>query len=302
MLSEVFYWILNMGIAATITGSVVLVLRIFKKIPRRLIFLLWVIPFVHMWVPVGLASEYGLMSLISKINAKTVVVYENIKTFTMMNCITAADGYFPIIYKVDVLEKIFSVISIIWIGVAAVILIIWLTVYISTKIEMRDVIHLKDNIWISEKAVTPAVYGVFSPKIIIPQEYKEKDLTYIIAHENAHIQHRDNLFRIIAFITVTIHWFNPFAWIFLKSFLTDMELACDERVLSKYGEGEKKDYASALVDSAEHKSVFVSAFGGAKIRMRIDNILSYKKITVLSAVCFTLMVITIFYVLLTNAY
>jgi len=82
-----------------------------------------------------------------------------------------------------------------------------------------------------------------------------------VAHESAHIYRKDNLWRIIAVISASVHWFNPLIWLFLKKFLEDTELACDEQVLANCGEDEKKAYAMALVDCAEsmvflpHRSV-----------------------------------------------
>ena len=58
-----------------------------------------------------------------------------------------------------------------------------------------------------------------------------------------------------------------------------MELACDERVLRKLGADKKKAYASSLIDFAEKRTVFASAYTGAKLHQRIDLILSYKKTT-----------------------
>jgi beta-lactamase regulating signal transducer with metallopeptidase domain len=78
-------------------------------------------------------------------------------------------------------------------------------------------------------------------------------------------------------------------------------MACDEKVLSKCNDEQKKEYALALIGCAESKSAFVSAFGGAKIRKRINNILSYKKLTWISCVGFGALIAVIAYVLLTNA-
>ncbi len=47
--------------------------------------------------------------------------------------------------------------------------------------------------------------------------------------------------------------------------------------------------------------MLVSAFGGAKVRTRIENVLSYKKMTAFSAIGFTLLVMVIIYTLVTNA-
>jgi len=111
----------------------------------------------------------------------------------------------------------------------------------------------------------------------------------------------DNLWRMLAFILVAVHWFNPLCWLFLKGFLADLELSCDERVLATLGADRAKEYASSLLESKQGTTVFASAFGGAKIRTRIENILSFKKMTWFSLMVFVSLIGVIFYVLLTNA-
>ena len=100
MLSEIFYWLFNMSISASVVGIIVLILGKIKKLPRRLIRILWAIPFLRMWIPIGMTSKYSLMTLISKFTTKTVVVYDGELDFTFTNHIMAADKYHPITYKV----------------------------------------------------------------------------------------------------------------------------------------------------------------------------------------------------------
>jgi beta-lactamase regulating signal transducer with metallopeptidase domain len=303
MLQEVFYWIFNMSITAALTGVIIMLVRQIKKIPRRLTTFLWIIPFLRMTFPIGLNSPYGLMSLLSKLTTKTIVVYQPTDdiAFSMTNSVMAADTYFPITYKVNILEDIFSVASIVWIIVSLSILLMLAVTYFTTVYEIKDSTHLRDNIFLSEKIVSPAVYGIIKPKIILPASYKERDVELIILHEKTHIRSLDNLWRIIAFVIVAIHWFNPLSWLFLKGFLTDLELSCDERVITKIGYDRAKDYASSLLESKQGATVFASAFGGAKIRTRIENILSFKRLTWLSLTVFIALIGAIFYVLLTNA-
>lgn len=301
MLSEVFYWLFNMSISASVVGIFILLLGKIKKLPRRMIHILWAIPFLRMWIPVVMTSKYSLMTLISKFTTKTVVVYDGALDFTFTNHIMAADNYSPITYKVNLLENLFHAASMVWIIVAVALMIISVVLYVITKSELKDADRLRDNICVSDRITVPATYGVFRPRIIIPKGYELRDLQYILAHESAHIHRKDNLWRILAIISVSVHWFNPFAWLYLKKFLEETELACDERVLADCGEDEKKAYAIALVDCAESRNVFVSAFGGAKIRVRIDHILSYKKLSIISIISFTVFTIAIGYVLLTNA-
>lgn len=303
MLQEVFYWIFNMSITATLTGVLIMLVRLIKSIPMRLTTFLWIIPFLRMTIPLGLDSPYSLMSLLSRITTKTVVVFQPTEdiSFSMMNSVMAANSYFPITYKVNILENIFSVTSVIWAVVALAIILMLTAIYCTTLFEIKDSTHLRENVYLSEKISSPAVYGILRPKIVLPASYKDRDIELVIQHEKAHIRGLDNLWRVIAFLVVAVHWFNPFSWIFLKAFLADLELSCDERVLVKLGADRSKEYASALLECKQGATVFASAFGGARIRTRIENILSFRKLTWISLVAFIALISVIFYVLLTNA-
>lgn len=303
MLQEVFYWVFNMSIAAAITGVIVMLIRLVKKIPRRFAVFLWVIPFFRMAIPLGLSSPYSLMSLLSRITTKTIVVYQPADdvSFSMMNYVMAADSYFPITYKVNILENLFNMTSVIWVIVFLAITLMLAVIYFMTLHEMKDARHLHDNIYLSDKITSPAVYGIIKPRIILPTFYEGRDIDLILLHEKMHIHRADNLWRVLAFLIVSAHWFNPLCWVFLRLFLTDLELSCDECVLVKLGDDRSKEYARSLLESKESANVFTSAFGGAKIRIRIENILSFKKITWISFIVFLTLLTAIFYVLLTNA-
>lgn len=292
-----------MSIVASFMGLIVMLIRKIRFIPHRVSVFLWIIPFLRMVVPVGINSPYSLMSLVSRLTTKTVTVYQpsDDLAFSVSNTIRAAESYSPITYKADFLETVFNVTGFIWI-VGALALIIALTIlYISTKKAVADAEKLESNIFLSGKVDSPAVYGIFRPMIVIPESYKEKELEYIIRHEKTHIKRLDNLWRIIGFVTASIHWFNPLSWVFLKAFLTDLELACDEMAVAGYEKEERKEYARRLLECSQSKSMLVSAFGGAKVRTRIENVLSYKKMTAFSAIGFTLLVLVIFFTLITNA-
>lgn len=303
MLQEVFYWVFNMSITASLTGVLIMLVRTIKKIPRRLSVLLWLIPYLRMTVPFGLNSPYSLMSLLSRITTKTVVVYQPAEdvVFSMTNMVMAANSYFPITYQVNMLEKVFGVAAVIWIIVLLAIFLTLAAVYFTTLHEMKDATHLREHIYLSDKITSPAVYGVIKPRIVLPMSYRDKDIELILLHEKAHIRRADNLWRVLAFLIAAAHWFNPLCWVFLKLFLADLELSCDERVLVKLGDHRAKEYALALLESRQSATVFASAFGGAKIRTRIENILSFKKMTWFSLAAFLPLIVTIFYVLLTNA-
>lgn len=301
MLSEIFYWVMNISILGGVSGLIVMALRKIKNLPRFAVYVLWVIPLLRLWIPFGIANEYSLMNFVSRYTTKTVVISQGLPEFTMSNSLMAANSYFPIEYKTDLLAGIIHAASVIWLIVAAASILTSLLLYIFTKSEIKNSRHIKDNIYTSSSVTAPAVYGIIHPRIILPPALGKDEIEFIVLHEQVHIRRKDNLWRVIAVITACVHWFNPLVWIFLKSFLADMELACDAKVLKQLDDNQIKDYANTILAASTGKSYFTSAFGGAKTKIRIENILSYKRLTFFSILFFTALIASIVFVLITNA-
>lgn len=297
IIGEIFYWVLNMSLVASLTGTVILLIRGIKRIPRRVVCILWAIPLVRMMIPVGLSGRYSLMSFISGFTTKTVTVYEK-PHITATNCIMAADSYFPITYKVNILENVMKTGFFVWVVVALALIISLILVYSSTMRELKNAEHIRDNIFVSDKVNTPAVYGVLRPRVILPAAEMDR---YVLLHEKAHIKRCDNMWRILAISVACIHWFNPLVWLFLKLYIKDTELACDEAAISKLPRAEHKEYALTLLRHTEARTVYASPFGGAVVKTRIERILSYKKLSVLSAIAFIALTLFIAYFLLANS-
>lgn len=303
MPGEILYWLINMSIVASFMGLIVMAMRKIRSIPHRVSVFLWVIPFIRMCIPWGINSPYSLMSLVSRLTTRTVTVYRPMDDLALSttNVLMAADSYSPLTFSSEDLQHVFDIAFWIWAAVALAILITIGVLYFTTKKEIKDSILYKDDIYLSEKVDSPAVYGIFGHRIVLPASFAGTDLKYIIGHERTHVRRHDNLWRLLGFITAAIHWFNPLSWIFLRAFLAELELACDETAVSGYDAQERKDYARALLNASQSRNLFVSAFGGAKVRTRIENVLSYKKITVFSAIGFSIFVLAVLYVLMTNA-
>ncbi len=301
MLSELFYWVLNISIIGSVTGLVVLSLRKIKALPRLAIYVLWLLPLIRFWLPFGIANDYSLLNLISKFTTRTVVIWEEVPQLTTTNSIMGARAYFPIEYKTDLLENVFKVASLVWIIVCCAAILTSVFLYFLTKSELKSMEHIKSNIYKSDRIAAPAVYGVIRPRIVIPTALADGDIDYILLHEQVHIARRDNLLRVIALLTACVHWFNPLSWVFLKYFFADMEMACDAKVLKSLNESQTKEYALTILTCASSKTFFASAFGGAKTKVRIETILSYKKLTLLSSLCFATLVMVIAVIIITNA-
>jgi beta-lactamase regulating signal transducer with metallopeptidase domain len=97
----------------------------------------------------------------------------------------------------------------------------------------------------------PVAAGVFRPLILVPPSWSEWSPELrktVIAHESAHHQRRDPLWRALGAITCTLHWFNPLVWWMASRLADQCEFACDERVLK--GGLAAKRYANDLCDIA----------------------------------------------------
>ena len=306
MLGDIFYWLFNMSIVASLSGAVLLLVRRFSKIPRRLIALLWAIPCIRMWVPFGIGGRYGLMSLLNsfRYRSRTVYIYRSgdRAVVTMSNSAGATvDGIVPLTYREDLLRDLFRIAGIVWAAVFGLLLLLIVILYFSALRDLRGAVRLRENIYLSDRVTSPAVYGIVRPKIVLPTSTPEADYPMILAHETAHIRRGDNLFRLIVFVSAALHWFNPLAWVFLRCYLSDAEQACDERVLAKLDEEGRRNYARCLLNQAERRAAFPAAFGGAKLRDRVKRVVSYENLTFFSILGCALLAAALTYFLLTNA-
>ncbi len=301
MLAEGFYWLLSMSIVGTLVGAVVWLIRCIPRIPRRVTVWLWGFVFCRLVVPVSFGGRFGLMALVSKFFSKTIEVYADDRwSLTITNTVQGAESYFPVTYKSLWVSTIFHVASVIWMIVAILLLVVITIQYVQTAHLLSDAKPIKNGVWCSSSVDSPMVFGILCPKIVVPPTDGEIE-RFVLLHEQTHIRRKDNLWRLLAIITAVIHWFNPFVWWFLRCFLSDLEMACDESVLASCEEEERTAYAKALLDAARTRAQMFSPFGGAPLRTRILRVLSYRKLSVLSLIGCVLLIVSMAYVLLTNA-
>ncbi len=98
----------------------------------------------------------------------------------------------------------------------------------------------------------PAVFGFFQSFLILPVDFIGLPITtqtMILKHEMYHIRRADHQFNILRMLTKSIFWFNPLVFIADKFCEADQEISCDLGVLRNSVGKEKKQYASAMLDS-----------------------------------------------------
>ena len=305
MLSTIFYLMLNMSITASVIGFALVLLRSVKVAPRFGIYCLWSLVLIRLIVPFAFSSRISFFNFTGNLIKKVVEFqpYQNNDGLTISNAIGAANSYFPVVFKTDALMSIFDTASVIWAIVAAAAIIAASVLYFLTGSELKKAELISERTYKSDMISSPLVFGVFRQKIIIPTalSYDEASLGYVMIHEKVHIKRHDNLWRIISVFIACIHWFNPFVWIFLRMFLSDMELACDTgavKILSAEG---RKEYARTLLNYGTGQRILMStAFGRSKIKVRVMNVITYRKLTLFATIFSILFIAFIAAILLTN--
>lgn len=152
--------------------------------------------------------------------------------------------------------------------------------YIRLKRRLRFAVKCDGNIYETDEVSSPCVVGIFNPRIYLTMEVSGKQREYILLHEQMHIRYLDPAWKILSFLIISLHWFNPFCWLMWKLFQGELEKACDERVLRRIGAENKEDYGEALLKMARGKSWNLSTpigFGEEDTGNRIQKILRYRK-------------------------
>ncbi len=167
-----------------------------------------------------------------------------------------------------------------WIvGVAAMLLYAIIS-YLRLRYRVREAAWVRENIWECDRVNTPFILGAFRPRILLPSSLSEADANYVLAHERAHLKRRDHWWKLLGFLLLAVHWFNPLVWLAYALLCRDIELACDERVVRKMDTEQIKAYSVALLDcSAPRRALSACplAFGEGRVKGRIKAALNYKK-------------------------
>ena len=286
-MSELFLEIVNRSIAASWIVIAVLILRFcLKKAPKWVNVLLWGIVAVRLIFPFSIESALSLIP-----SAETVSPSIMMETApSVQTGVPALDQVInPVIdhslspapgASANPLQIWISVMAAVWLAGAAALLLYSAISYWRLRRRVREAVILRDNIYQSENAGSPFVLGIIQPKIYLPYSVDSGALAYVIAHEQAHIRRGDHWWKPLAFLLLTVHWFNPLLWLGYILLCRDIELACDEKVIREMGSEQRADYTQALVScSVSRRSIAACplAFGEVGVKTRVKSVMNYKK-------------------------
>lgn len=309
-MDDVFLKLVNLSISASWLILAVLVLRVvLKKAPK------WVMPLLWGVVALRLVCLFSIESALSLIpSAETIpseivtetrepVLYEQATLDIVTNPTLPSAAEVPVGVSRQQAQVDFNIYSVLWLAGMAALLVHALVSAGKLKRKLATAILLRDNIYESEFVDSPFVFGVIKPNIYLPMHMDEGTAAYVIAHEHAHLARRDHWWKVLGYLVLALHWFNPLVWVAYILFCRDIELACDEKVVKGLDGAARADYSQALLSCAAPKRAVAAcplAFGEGNIKMRVKSALHYKKPAFWVAAAAVLAVVIVAVCFLTN--
>ncbi|MCM1325414.1 MAG: M56 family metallopeptidase [Bacteroidales bacterium] len=299
MAEQLFIRILNMSLTGSFVILAVLAIRILlKKAPRIFSYCLWAVVLFRLLCPISFSAafspfnalssptvEHGMIEYIPQdaIQPAQLLPPQDepaapvVKQGGTDNADAGRAATDPIEYPTVSLLQITVTI---WL--CGILLMAFYSIFMLVRLKrhLRRAVWEKDNIYSTNAISTPFVIGMVHPRIYLPASLEEHEREYVLLHEQIHIKRFDHIVKIIAFITLCIHWFNPFVWAAFFLSGKDMEMSCDEAVIRRIGSRRKKEYSASLLSMATGRRIVSGvplAFGEGDTGSRIKNVLRYKK-------------------------
>ena len=315
-MKNLFLILLNISLSASVVALFVILLRaVFRKAPRGLICGLWLLVALRLLIPVFPESSFSLIpkqlgngSIVREISGETVekpdqkVVSQNSPYqepfWTQYNAsgkrtdplpeqpgqVSSAEkqpaAQNPVTEPGKTKVEILTVLSAVWLVGAGLMLLYTVFSYLHIWKRTRTAVWQGENVFLCDAAASPFLFGLFRPRIYLPFGMKEEARECVLAHEKAHIRRMDPLWKLLGFLLLALHWFNPILWLSFALFSRDIERACDERVIRNASLEYRKTYSATLLSvGASSRSLRACplAFGGLSVMSRIRAVLNYRK-------------------------
>lgn len=170
--------------------------------------------------------------------------------------------------------------SILWVIGMAALLVHNSVSFLNLRKRLSSAVRIRNNLYETDQIGTPFVLGIARPRIYLPTTLTEQETDYIVMHERTHIRRQDHIIKLLSFLALVLHWFNPLVWLASALAERDMEMSCDEAVMRHMDGDIREEYSRSLLSFAVGGRRIAGAplaFGESDTKARIRNIMRYKK-------------------------
>ncbi len=287
-MNDAFLTVLNMSITgAFVIAAIILFRPLFRRAPKAISYALWSVAGFRLALPIRMRGLFSLVPF------KPSPIPHDIATRPVPRLdsgIAALDRAINRILppaapaaSANPLQIWLFLGTSIWLAGIALMIVHSVVSWVILKRGLAKAKPAPDGAFEARNLRTPLVLGFLHPRIYLPEGLPEEERRYILLHEQTHIKRHDHVVKMLAYLVLCLHWFNPLAWAAFLLMSADMEMSCDECVLSGLGQDipdTKEAYSMSLVRMAAERPILNGsplAFGEGGMKERVKHVLSFKK-------------------------
>lgn len=280
--------------------AVLLVRAVFRnRVPKRMIYALWLVVLLKLCLPGTLFSLPVLPAEEAAAPVQSTVRLEQTAPVIQQPVQSTTQPQTPVQQPVSPAQETVKptaksltttqILQIVWLG-GSVLLGLWLSgSWLVFTIRLhRDRRFLGKRggtrIYVSGAVKSPCLAGLIPAVYLTEDVLQADDAELIVRHELTHLHHLDFLWSLCRAVAVAIYWWNPLVWLAAICSKRDAELACDEAVAAGLDQTQHLAYARAILAQAPRKTAALS-LAGPPVKERI-LFLTQKQRT--SAICIVL--------------
>ena len=175
-----------------------------------------------------------------------------------------------------------AIIGALWLLGTLAVLLFWCLRWIGVRRALRGATPIDLPFCVpvkrADSLLEPGIVGIFRQVLLLPKGIEQRlspsQFHAVLAHEQCHVQRRDNLLAALHMFVEAAFWFHPLVWWIGARLVAERERACDEHVIRA---GHASDaYAEGILNVCQHylesKLPIVSGVSGADLRQRIERV------------------------------
>ena len=302
-MTAIFERVLNMSLTGSIVIAVVLLARLLlRRAPKIYSYMLWAVVLFRLLCPISLSAGLSVLKPLPVTTSQglSTVTYRPVEPVVPAFGEIGQEDARPEpaeTVKAETGAQAMTLAAAVWLTVGGALAGCSLVQYIVLRRKLREAAPYRGEVYLSDSIATPFVMGVIAPKIYLPSDTPIAERRFIIAHERHHLHRGDPLWKLLGYLALCVHWFNPLVWLAFFLGGKDMEMSCDEAVLNRLGEDIRADYSQALLRLATHKRLIAGmplAFGEGETKGRVRNMARWRRPKVwVSGICAVLCLVVL---------
>jgi len=287
--------------------AVLLVRAIFKnRVPKRMVYALWLVVLVKLCLPGTLVSlpilpaeETAAPVQRVELPAQTAPVVLQPAQAVVQPQVSAQQPVSPAQEAAEPAAKpltTIQILQIVW-AVGSALLGLWL---LSTWLVFTIRLHKsrrflgrqgRTRIYVSSAVKSPCLAGLIPAVYLTGDVLQTDEAELILSHELTHLCHLDFLWSFCRAAAVSVYWWNPFIWLAAICSKRDAELACDEAVAAGLSDAQRLAYARTILAQAPRRAAALS-LAGPPVRERILFLTKKQRTSVLCVILALLLIVS----------